>query len=267
MTGARPTARPGFLRRVNPLAKIAGPLPVMVFVSFTRDPWVPGVLLLAAVGLIAVGGGIGVRRFAAGLGIGVLLVATLTVSFTLLAGGPVVDADPSTVTLGPVEVRSAALYAGTSTALRMTALMALTLVGGLTTEATDLVRAMIRTLRVPYRYGYGAIASYRFVDRFAQELQVIRAAHRARGVADRNPVRRAGRMAVPLLAGGIRHAERVAVAMDARAFGAYPTRTERRVVRFHVSDALFVLACWAFSVGVVVVLDRQGLLAPLVFLT
>ena len=31
---------------------------------------------------------------------------------------------------------------------------------------------------------------------------------------------------MPLLAGAIRHAERVALAMDARAFGAHPDRTE-----------------------------------------
>jgi hypothetical protein len=35
---------------------------------------------------------------------------------------------------------------------------------------------------------------------------------------------------VPLLAGAIRHAERVALAMDARAFGAHPDRTERHLV-------------------------------------
>ncbi|BBG02550.1 MULTISPECIES: energy-coupling factor transporter transmembrane component T family protein [Pseudonocardia] len=267
MTGIGSAPRPGFLRRVNPLAKIAGPLPAMAYLSVTRDPWVPGVLLVAAALLVVAGSGLGPRRLGTGLLVGLLLVGTLTVSFTLLAGGATVDADPSTVAIGPLEVRASALYAGLSTALRMTALMGLTLVGGLTTDATDLVRALIRTLRVPYRYGYGAIASYRFVGRFSQELHVIRAAHRARGVADRNPVRRAGRMAVPLLAGGIRHAERVAVAMDARAFGAHPTRTERRIVRFRPSDAVFVLACWAFSVATVVVLDRQGLVAPLVFLT
>lgn len=261
------STRSGFLRRVNPLAKIAGPLPAMIFLAFTRDPWTPGIFVVVAALLIVTGAGLPVRRLLTGLAIGLLVVAGLTVSFTLLAGGAEVAADPSTVALGPIEIRRAAVYAGLSTALRMTALMALTLVGGLTTDAPDLVRALIRTLRVPYRIGYGAIASYRFVDRFSHELQIIRAAHRARGVADRNALRRAGRMAVPLLAGGIRHAERVAVAMDSRAFGAYPTRTERRIVRFRPADACFVLAWWGFSIAAVLVVTANGLLAPLVFLT
>ena len=51
---------------------------------------------------------------------------------------------------------------------------------------------------------------------------------------------------VPLMAGAIRHAERVALAMDSRAFGAYPDRTERHLVPFRTRDtvftALFLLA-------------------------
>jgi energy-coupling factor transport system permease protein len=47
---------------------------------------------------------------------------------------------------------------------------------------------------------------------------------------------------VPLLASGIRHAERVALSMDARAFGAYPTRTERHISPFRTRDVVFIVA-------------------------
>ena len=52
---------------------------------------------------------------------------------------------------------------------------------------------------------------------------------------------------IPLLAGAIRHAERVALAMDARAFGAYPTRTERHLVPFRLRDVVFVALFWIVS--------------------
>ena len=52
---------------------------------------------------------------------------------------------------------------------------------------------------------------------------------------------------MPLLAGAIRHAERVALAMDARAFGAHPTRTERYLVPFRARDAVFIVLFWAAS--------------------
>lgn len=50
---------------------------------------------------------------------------------------------------------------------------------------------------------------------------------------------------VPLLAGAIRHAERVALAMDARAFGAHRTRTERHLVPFRWRDLVFIIVLWA----------------------
>ena len=85
---------------------------------------------------------------------------------------------------------------------------------------------------------------FRFVPRFGHELDVIRQAHRVRGAhGGRGPfaaVARWGGYVVPLLAGAIRHAERVALAMDARAFGAYPDRTERHLVPFRARDIVFV---------------------------
>jgi energy-coupling factor transport system permease protein len=46
---------------------------------------------------------------------------------------------------------------------------------------------------------------------------------------------------VPLLAGGIRHAERVALAMDARGFGAVDNRTYFRRSVFGWRDVAFAL--------------------------
>ena len=105
----------------------------------------------------------------------------------------------------------------------------------------------MQNLRVPYRIGYTALAALRFVPRFRHELEVIRAAHRVRGTdggrRSRSPrcAARSG-IAIPLLASAIRHAERVALAMDARAFGAHPTRTERAVSRWRARDTVFVAA-------------------------
>ncbi len=55
---------------------------------------------------------------------------------------------------------------------------------------------------------------------------------------------------MPLLAGAIRHAERVALAMDARGFGAYPDRTERHLVPFRARDVAYIALFWAVSAAV-----------------
>jgi energy-coupling factor transport system permease protein len=65
--------------------------------------------------------------------------------------------------------------------------------------------------------------------------------------------RRTAATAVPLLAGAIRHAERVALAMDARAFGAHRTRTERTISRWRTRDTVFVVAYWLVAAAVFVV--------------
>jgi len=120
----------------------------------------------------------------------------------------------------------------------------------------------VQNLRVPYRIGYTALAALRFVPRFGHELEVIRAAHRVRGTDTRRgpvaAVRRAIGYSIPLLASAIRHAERVALAMDARAFGAHATRTERTLSRWRVRDTVFVVAFWAVGAAVYVLAVLTG---------
>ena len=120
----------------------------------------------------------------------------------------------------------------------------------------------MQNLRVPYRLGYTALAALRFVPRFGHELEVIRAAHRVRGTdGGRGPVaavRRTISYAIPLLASAIRHAERVALAMDARAFGAHPTRTERTVSRWRLRDTLFVVLFWITAAAIYAVAFAAG---------
>jgi energy-coupling factor transport system permease protein len=251
---AAATVSPGLLARVNPLAKIAAPLPAMTALLFTRDPYTP--LAFVAIALLALLIGARLSRRAL-LGVFVALplaVVLLTVSFSIWTDPAAVAATPELFRVGDFSFRGGALYVGGSTALRLAALAALGLIGGLTTSGPDLVRSMIQQLRVPYRLGYTALAAYRFVPRFAHELEVIRSAHRVRGVAGgRGPVasvRRSLGYVVPLLASAIRHAERVALSMDSRAFGAHPTRTERHLVPFRLSDAVFVAAFWALTAAV-----------------
>jgi energy-coupling factor transport system permease protein len=91
-----------------------------------------------------------------------------------------------------------------------------------------------------------------------------------RGIAGggglRGTYHQARRYAVPLLATAIRQAERTALAMDGRAFGAYPTRTYYRQFRFTMADYLFIGGFWLTGVLIVIGLWWAGLLGPLVLL-
>jgi energy-coupling factor transport system permease protein len=158
------------------------------------------------------------------------------------------------LSVGSWTLYGGALMVGLATALRLAAILALALIAGYTTTGPDLVRALVQQLRVPYRIGYTALAAFRFVPRFGHELDVIRQAHRVRGAhGGRGPFAAMARWwgyIVPLLAGAIRHAERVALAMDSRAFGAYPDRTERHIVPWRTRDTVFILAFWVVTAGI-----------------
>lgn len=237
------------LRSYNPLVKILGPLPVMVYVVTTRDlltPALVAVVTLAAILVMSRPRG----RVLAGLLLGLpALCLVMTFSFGMLTDASTVDDTRLLATVGPVELWSGALAVGLATGLRTVALLLLVLFGGLTTSGADLVRSLTQQVRLPYRVGYAALAALRFVPRFGHELEVIQGAHRVRGVASGHgpvaAVRRWLATVVPLLAGGIRHAERVSLAMEARGFGAHRHRTERVVVPFGVRDVVLLLSIWA----------------------
>ncbi|WP_269777940.1 energy-coupling factor transporter ATPase [Microbacterium suaedae] len=217
------TRRPRALDTLNPLAKFAAVIPAMIGLVLTRDAITPAIFLALSTLALLLGTRF-TRQIALWLGVALpAIVIVLATGFGVWSG----------------------LEAGIATALRLAALLALALIPGVTSDGVDTVRALVAQLRIPYRIGYAALAAVRFVPRFRYELGVIRSARRVRGSAVRGPA--AVSLLVPLLAGGIRHAERVALAMDARAFGAYPTRTERREWRWRAPDTACVVVGWAVT--------------------
>lgn len=231
-----------FLYRLNPLAKLGAPLPAMLLLVFARDAVTPAAFLLLSYALLLVGVDF-TRRL-----VGVLVA--LPIAAALIGFGFALWTDPSKVDqsvviwqLGSWTLYGGALAVGLATGLRIAAIVALALIAGLSTTGPDVVRASVQQLRVPYRIGYTALAAFRFVPRFGHELDVIRQAHRVRGAhGGRGPFSAVARWfgyVVPLMAGAIRHAERVALAMDARAFGAHADRTERHLVPFRARDVVF----------------------------
>lgn len=252
-----------FLYGLNPLAKLLAPVPVIIMLVFVRDFTTPAVFVLLAYALLLIGASF-TRRLAVIMTLAIpIAAAALGFGFSLWTDAALVDDTPVAWQLGGWTMYSGALAIGLATGLRLAAIVSLTLIAGLTTTGPDLVRASVQQLRVPYRIGYTALAAFRFVPRFGHELEVIRQAHRVRGAhGGRGPFSSIARWfgyIVPLLAGAIRHAERVALAMDARAFGAHPDRTERHLVPWRVRDTVFVLVFWAVSAVLLVLLFPWGL--------
>lgn len=147
----------------------------------------------------------------------------------------VANADPAATTigmLGPLRLTAEAVQGGVGLGLRVLAIGAIGAVFALTTDSTRLVDSLVQQARVPERFAFGALAAYGAIPRFSRDLVDLQAARRMRGLRGSwHP-----RVLVGLLVLAIRHGDRLALAMDARAFGS-GSRTRYREVRWGWLDA------------------------------
>jgi energy-coupling factor transporter transmembrane protein EcfT len=153
---------------------------------------------------------------------------------------------PALIQLGPLRVTGVALVNASSLVARLVALGAFSAVFVRTTDPSDLVLSLVHQARLSYRVAFGTLVGLRMLPLLQGEYATIRAAHRVRGIDEgrglRGTWRRIRRYSIPLLAGAVRKAGRVALAMDARAFGAYDDRTYMR--RLVVTGADWVFWPW-----------------------
>lgn len=232
------------LGRANPLTKLAIALLWLVGLALTTRHLPPlaitGVALAAgpALGRIRIGD---LGRALAPLWFVAGIVVLSNIVFGAANTNP---AAAELVRVGPLRVTAEAVSTATALGLRVLAIASVGAVFALTTEPTRLVDALVQQARLPERFAYGALAAYQAIPRFAEDLTTLRQARRIRGLrGDWHP-----RLLIGLLVLAIRHGDRVALSMDARAFGSGP-RTRYRVVRWTPIDALLALGAIVALVG------------------
>jgi energy-coupling factor transport system permease protein len=138
--------------------------------------------------------------------------------------------------IGPLRLTVEAVAAAASLGARILAFVSVGAVFALTTEATALVDSLVQLGRVSPRFAYGALAAYQAVPGLFRDLATLRSSRRLRGLREWHP-----KLLVGLLVRAIRHADQLAVAMDARGFGSGP-RTTYRPVAWTSLDATIAAA-------------------------
>lgn len=258
-------AADSFIHRLNPTLKLAGIMTLMVAVTMAFDPWTPLAFFLLGIFMLRVLARVPVRRFIRPLLLFMVLGALGFISanaffYTPLPGRPVTILWQA----GGVRIVLEGIRVGISLTLRMLAIVTLSILFVATTDPTDFVLSLIQQARFPFRLGYGILVAYRFLPLWRTELEIIRAAHRIRGAGERPTLRgrweQLQRYAVPLLASAIRKSERVAIAMDSKAFGALPKRTYYRDVHVRRMDWAFLAGCVLAAVAIVWGMAQLGLL-------
>ena len=112
-----------------------------------------------------------------------------------------------------------------------------------TGESRDYLLALTQC-KVPYEIAFMVLAALRFLPMLREEAQDILCAAQMRGLK----VKKAGlkkqagayiSIVIPVVAGAIRRAEQLSIAMEARGFRAMPRRTSMRRLRMRASDWIY----------------------------
>jgi energy-coupling factor transport system permease protein len=236
LPGPSDRARGSTLGRASPLTKLGVAAAWLVGLVLTLDPRVPIVLAVAALAGTILLGRVPAREFIRGA-VPLWAAALVIGSFNAVFSGANSDPIALEVTrVGPFRLTEPALVAGAAIALRVIAIAATSVAFARTTEPTTLADSLVQQARVPERFAYGALAAYQALPRLGNDLLTLRQARRIRGLrASWHP-----RVLIGLLALAVRHADRLAVAMDARAFGVRP-RTRFREMRWGFADGAVAL--------------------------
>ncbi len=220
------------LGRSSPVVKLVLALAWLIGLAATLRPGPP--LALTCVALLSgvVFGRIAPTRLARSLAPLVIAAISIALANLIFSGSNGDPAAHEIARLGPLRFTSEAVAAAAALGLRVLAIVSVGVVFAQTTDPTHLVDALVQQARVPARFAYGALAAYQAVPRLSEDLATIRQARRIRGLRGSwHP-----RILVGLLVRAIRHADQLALAMDARAFDSGP-RSTYRPVRWSPLDA------------------------------
>jgi energy-coupling factor transport system permease protein len=231
------------LGRVSPVVKLAIAIVWLVGLALTLRVLPPLILAVVALEAGIVLGRIAGRTFARALAPLWIAALGIGLSNTLFAASNNDPAAAELLRLGAVRIAVDAALGGIALACRVVAIASVGAVFTLTTDSTRLADSLVQQAHISPRFAYGALAAYQAIPRFGEDLTTLRQARRVRGL-------RGGwhpGLLIGVLVLAIRHADRMALAMDARAFGSGP-RTFYRPIRWTWLD----LAIGAGAVAVLV---------------
>ena len=243
--------------RLDPRAKIIGFLALM-FSAFTMTSWTQLAVGCTATAVIVAASRLDVRALwrSTRMFVVVLLVMGLFNMLVVHSGTPLLHIGGWALTTGGLTV--AALY--TIRFMLVIVLGAVIMLTTTPTALTDAFESMMSVFRKVLHVQEIALVmslALRFLPTIADETMSIRDAQAARGgsIETGSPMQRVRAMCaviVPIFAGVIRHADNLALALDARCYQEGEPRSHWHALRMHARD-------WWFLIGVAVVLCALAL--------
>lgn len=215
--------RPPLAERLNPVASITASLLPAIMLITTIDVVSAGVALtlqLALLPLLGVPARTLARRTAP-----VWIAAPFT-ALTIVLYGESSGRVYAEFLL--VRISDGSLELALATLLRVLAIGIPAIALFARVDATRLGDALGQNLRLPVRFVLGGVAALRLVTLLRDDARMLERARRARGIGDRGRLRRLGGLVFSILVLALRRGSSLAIAMEARGFGAPGPRTWTR---------------------------------------
>ena len=117
--------------------------------------------------------------------------------------------------------------------------------------------------KVPYEIAFMVLAALRFLPMLREEAQDVLCAAQMRGMRIKKTSlkRKAGAyisIVLPVVAGAIRRAEQLSIAMEARGFRAFPKRTSMHRLRLRYADLIYLAVfCFVLTAVILTTLHLQ----------
>lgn len=129
-----------------------------------------------------------------------------------------------------------------SLGLRVLSFASLSLLFALTTNPINFLLSLMLQCRLSPKIAYSIMAGYQFLPLIKNEFEIIRSAHRIRGAGRTetflDKMKQIKKYGIPLLASGIRKAERTAIAMESKGFTGDRNREFYKVIPVSKRDWL-----------------------------
>jgi energy-coupling factor transport system permease protein len=152
-----------------------------------------------------------------------------------------------------ISITEESLLRSLSLGLRMLSFASLSLMFALTTSPDHLLLSLMQQCKLHPKIAYSIMAGYQFLPLVKEEFEIIRCAHQVRGAGKKQTI--AGKLKqikmyiIPLLATGIRRAERTATAMEAKGFTGSRERDFFKVISISKNDWLFLVLLFSVVCG------------------
>lgn len=227
--------------RVSPMVKLGWGALVMLWLFMIPDP-----VHMFLFGLVIFVQGVVGARISPVKFLKATLIIGVASIFIVIFQGLLYPGKTVLIDLGPLHPTLEGISFGLVIALRVLAIVGASLTIARTTDPHDIFLTMVQA-GLPYKIAYGMFIALRFIPLMEYEAATIQSAQFVRGITQQkgggiaNRIKQISNFLVPFIAVGIRRADQSALAMEVRAFGLYPTRTNLRELDFPKVGRLFLI--------------------------